>query len=81
LLHAIPLRSGILRSPTCGTCHRLCAAGDRVEIPFVVAQGQLRFGFGDLGVQINLWLPILGSAAVIAIAVLPAAHDWVDRRL
>ena len=50
-------------------------------VPFVVAQGQLDVGFGDLGVQINLWLHILGSAAVIAIAVLPAARDWVERRL
>jgi hypothetical protein len=50
-------------------------------VPFVVAQSQLDVGVGDLGAQINLWLHILGSAAVIAIAVLPSAHDWVERRL
>jgi hypothetical protein len=33
------------------------------------------------GVQINLWMHILGSAAVVAIVVLPVAHDWVTRRL
>jgi hypothetical protein len=32
-------------------------------------------------VQINLWMHILGSMAVIAIVLLPFAHDWVTRRL
>lgn len=50
-------------------------------VPFIVAQSQLDVGFGDLGVQINLWMHILGSAAVIAIAIVPGAHDWVMRRL
>jgi hypothetical protein len=50
-------------------------------VPFIVGQGQIDVGFGDLGVQINLWMHILGSAAVIAIVLLPAAHDWVTWRL
>ena len=50
-------------------------------IPFIVGQSQLDIGFADLGVQINLWLHILGSAALIAIVLLPVAHDWVARRL
>jgi hypothetical protein len=50
-------------------------------VPFIVGQSQLEVGLGDLGVQINLWFHILGSAGVIAIALLPAAHDWVTRRL
>jgi hypothetical protein len=50
-------------------------------VPFIVGQSQLDVGFADLGVQINLWMHILGSAAVIAIVLLPAAHDWVTRRL
>ena len=50
-------------------------------VPFIVGQAQLDVGFGDLGVQINLWMHIVGSAAVIAIVLLPAAHDWVTRRL
>ena len=33
--------------------------------------------FGHLAVQINLWMHILGSGAVIAIVLLPAGHDWV----
>jgi hypothetical protein len=50
-------------------------------VPFVVGQSQLDVRFGDLGVQINLWMHILGSAAVTAIVLLPGAHDWVARRL
>jgi hypothetical protein len=50
-------------------------------VPFIVGQSQLEVGFGDLGVQINLWMHILGSAAVIAIVLLPAAHGWVTQRL
>jgi hypothetical protein len=50
-------------------------------VPFIVGQSQLDIGFGDLGVQINLWMHILGSMAVIAIVLLPFAHDWVTRRL
>ena len=50
-------------------------------VPFIVGQSQLEVGFGDLSVQINLWMHLLGSAAVIAIVLLPAAHDWVTRRL
>jgi hypothetical protein len=50
-------------------------------VAFIVAQSQLDVGFGDLGVQINLWMHILGSAAVIAIVLVPAAHDWLARRL
>lgn len=50
-------------------------------VPFIVGQSQLDVGFADLGVQINLWMHILGSAAVIAIVLLPFAHDWVTRRL
>ena len=50
-------------------------------VPFIVGQSQLDVGFGDIGVQINLWVHILGSAAVIAIVLVPVAHDWVTRRL
>ena len=34
-----------------------------------------------MGVQINLWLHILGSAAVIASVLVPVAREWVTRRL
>jgi hypothetical protein len=50
-------------------------------VPFLVGQSQLEVGLGDPGVQINLWLHLLGSAAVIAIVLLPVAHNWVTRRL
>jgi len=50
-------------------------------VPFIVGQSKLDVGLGDLGVQINLWMHLLGSAAVIAIVLLPIAHDWVTRRV
>jgi uncharacterized membrane protein len=50
-------------------------------VPFIIGQRQLEAGFSDMGVQINLWLHLLGSLAAIAIAIVPFAHDWVERRL
>ncbi|GGG45607.1 hypothetical protein GCM10011374_04860 [Kocuria dechangensis] len=50
-------------------------------VPFVVGQRRLEAGLGDLGVQINIWLHVLGGAAVIALAALPAARAWVTDRL
>jgi hypothetical protein len=50
-------------------------------VPFVAGQSQLDVGFADFGVQINLWIQILGSAAVIAMGLVPVAHDWVTLRL
>jgi hypothetical protein len=50
-------------------------------IPFIIGLRQLQVGFADLGVQINLWMHIVGSAVVIAIVRLPVAHDWVSHRL
>jgi hypothetical protein len=56
-------------------------AGLVAVVPFVAGQSQLDVGFADFGVQINLWMHILGSAAVIAIVLVPVTHDWVTRRL
>jgi hypothetical protein len=50
-------------------------------IPFIIGQSRLDVGFSDLGVQINLWMHIVGSAVVIAIVLVPAANDWVTKRL
>ena len=50
-------------------------------VPFVIGQSQLELGFGDMGVQINLWIHILGSAAVIAFVLVPVAHTWLTRHL
>jgi hypothetical protein len=38
-------------------------------------------GFADLGVQINLWMHLLGSLAAIAVVLLPGLHTWVVHRL
>ena len=50
-------------------------------IPFIVGQSRLDVGFSDLGVQINLWMHIVGSAVVVAVVLVPAAHDSVTKRL
>jgi hypothetical protein len=50
-------------------------------ITFIVGQRRLDVGLSDLGVQINLWMHIVGSAVVVAIVLLPAANDWVTKRL
>ena len=52
-------------------------AGLVTVVSFVAGQSQLDAGFADFGEQINLWMHILGSAAVIAIVLVPVAHDWV----
>jgi hypothetical protein len=49
--------------------------------PFVIAQIRLDVGLGDSGVQINLWLHVLASAATAAILLLPATRDWLSGRL
>lgn len=50
-------------------------------VPFVVGQRRLDVGLGDPGVQINLWMHVLGSAGVIAVTLLPAARSWVTDHL
>jgi hypothetical protein len=55
-------------------------AGLVAVVSFVAGQSQLDVGFADFGVQINLWMHILGCAAVVAIVLVPVAHDWVTRR-
>lgn len=50
-------------------------------IPFIVGQHRLDVGLSDPGVQTNLWMHIVGSAVVVAIVLLPAANDWVTKRL
>jgi hypothetical protein len=47
----------------------------------VAGQSQFDVGFADFGGQINLWMHILGSAAVIGIVLVPVAHDGVTRCL
>jgi hypothetical protein len=50
-------------------------------IPFVVGLIQIRVAFADLGVQINLWMHVLGSAAIVALAGSAAARDLLVHRL
>jgi hypothetical protein len=50
-------------------------------IPFVVGLMQIGARWVDLGVQINLWLHLLGSAAAVAVTRLPDLHTWVVHRL
>jgi hypothetical protein len=50
-------------------------------VPFVVGVMQAGIGLVDLGVQINLWMHLLGSAAVVAVVRLPDLHTWVVHRL
>jgi hypothetical protein len=46
-----------------------------------VSRRRLEAGLGDPGVRINIRLHVLGGAAVIVLAALPAAREWVtDRR-
>lgn len=50
-------------------------------VPFVIGLRQLDAAFADLGVQLNLWMHVVGSAAVIVIVRLPAIRDWLVQRL
>jgi sugar phosphate permease len=56
-------------------------AGLVAVVSFVAGQSQFDVGFADFGGQINLWMHILGSAAVIGIVLVPVAHDGVTRCL
>jgi hypothetical protein len=49
-------------------------------VPYIVGISGIG-GFADLGVEINLVMHAVGSAAVLAIVVLPWAHEWVAHSL
>ncbi|HYY07041.1 MAG TPA: hypothetical protein VFA25_00410 [Actinomycetota bacterium] len=49
-------------------------------VPYVV--GVQRVGdSGDAGVQINIAVHVVGVAVVFALVLLPAAHDWLAKRI
>lgn len=50
-------------------------------IPFIVGLTQIQAPFADLGVQVNLWMHIIGSGVVIGIVTVPSAHEWITHRL
>jgi hypothetical protein len=49
-------------------------------VPYAFAIADMG-GFTDSGVQINLAMHVIGSAAVLAMVTLPAAHTWLMHRL
>jgi hypothetical protein len=50
-------------------------------IPFILGLLQIGVGFADLGVQINLWMHLVGSAAAGTVVLLPNVHTWVVHHL
>jgi hypothetical protein len=50
-------------------------------IPFVIGVLQIGTGLADLGIQINLWMHLLGCVAAVAVVGLPDLHTWVAHRL
>ena len=55
-------------------------AGLAALVPYVV--GVQRVGdLGDAGVQINIVIHVIGVATVFALALVPAVHEWLVRRV
>ena len=50
-------------------------------IPFLVALRQIDMPLADMGVQINLWMHVLGSALVLGALTVPSIHDSVVSRV
>jgi len=48
-------------------------------VPFIVAQSQLDVGFADLGVQISLWMHILGRPPLLGSLTWPSARHPIAR--
>lgn len=57
------------------------AVGLLAVIPFVFALRQIDMPLADMGVQINLWMHVLGSALVLSALTVPSIHDSVVSRL
>jgi hypothetical protein len=49
-------------------------------IPYLVGLTQIDATFADLGIEINLWMHILGSLIVVGLVLLPSMHDWMAPR-
>lgn len=50
-------------------------------IPYLIGLTQLEAGFSDAGVQINIAMHVLGSAAVLSLVFVPAVNQWFTGRL
>jgi len=57
------------------------AVGLLAVIPFVFALRQIDMPLADMGVQINLWMHVLGSALVLSALTVPSIHDSVVSRV
>jgi hypothetical protein len=49
--------------------------------PFIAGLLQIEVGLADPGVQINIWMHLVGSVAAVAAVLLPDFHTWVVHRL
>jgi hypothetical protein len=50
-------------------------------VPFLIGMRQIDANVADLGVQINIWMHVLGAALVVALVRVPALADWFGGRL
>lgn len=56
-------------------------AGLLAVVPFLVGLRQLDAGLADMGVQINLWMHVLGSLAVVAVVQVQPVNEWFTAHL
>ena len=49
-------------------------------VPFVIGVRQVGDA-AEAGVQMNIAIHVVGIVAVIGLAIVPAAHDWMARRM
>ena len=57
------------------------SVGLLAAIPFLIALRQIEMPLADMGVQINLWMHVVGSALVLAALTVPNIHDSVVSRM
>jgi hypothetical protein len=57
------------------------SVGLMAVIPFVIALRQIDMPLADVGVQINVWMHVLGSGLVLATLFVSNIHDFVVSRL
>jgi hypothetical protein len=50
-------------------------------VPFLVGMRQIDADLTDLGVQINIWMHVVGAVGVLAVTRAPVVADWFDARL
>lgn len=50
-------------------------------VAFLVGMRQVDADLSDMGVQINIWLHLLGAAAVLVVVRVPVVAEWFEGRL